>query len=439
MPRLTLDDVLNDEDDLGLLEIKPLKTVRTPAEDRAITGLEEINRFLDEHGHRPTTDYGATSQEKQLARRLNALRSNAEIREVLRPHDRHGVLGGDEQGLTGRSGLDVVLSDPDLQAGERAAVVAGFSRPSGLAEPAAPFVHHPKPEPETLDDVLDDDELDAGEDVFDLRHVTPAAERDQPEYVARQKPCEDFNEFKPLFEIGTKDLETGRRQTRDFKKGSEIQAGHMFIVRGLMAYIAERTGDFYDKKRNPNARLRVIYSNGTESDMLLRSFSSALYNDPHGRRITDPSDGPVFGGEPEDDDVGTGTVYVLKSLSDDPEIKPHRAYLHKIGVTSGNVERRLTGVEHDPTFLMAPVEVVATYTLYNIKRSRLEHLLHAYFDAARADVEVKDRFGQTIRPREWFFVPLDVIREALQRLAGGTLSDSYYDPSKGRILDEGGS
>lgn len=434
MPRLTLEDVLNDEDDFGLLELKPQKTIRTAAEDRAISGFEEINCFIDKHGHPPSTSHGATSQEKQLARRLNALRSNAYMREVLLPHDRQGVLARDGLSSSRYPSLEAVLDDPELDGGE--AQVPASSHPPAMAEPSAPFTHESEPEPKTLDDVLDEEELDASEEIFDLRHVTPSAERDEPEYVARQKPCEDFDKFKPLFEIASKDLETGRRQTRDFKKGSEIQAGHMFIVRGLMAYVADRTGDFYDKKRNPNARLRVIFSNKTESDMLLRSFSSALYNDPHGRRIAEPSDGPVFGGEPEDEDIGTGTVYVLKSLSEDPEIKQHRAYLHKIGVTSGDAEHRLAAAEYDPTFLMAPVEIVATYTLYNIKRSRLEHLLHAYFAVARADVKVKDRFGQTVNPREWFFVPLDVIREAIQRLSQGTLNQSHYNPSLGRIVED---
>ena len=433
MSRPTLDDVLNDEDDFGLLEIKPQKSARTAAEDRAILGLEEINRFVEQYGRPPTTNRGAGSQEKQLARRLNALRSNSDIRESLLPHDRHSVLSGG-LGKTGRTSLEAVLNDPELDISGQADNRSGCHSP-GMAKPTTPFIHHQEPEPKTLDDVLDDDELDAGGDVYELRHVTSAAERDQPEYVARQKPCDDFDEFKPLFEAASKDMENGRRKTREFKKGSEIQAGHMFIVRGLMAYVAERKGDFYDKKRNPNARLRVIFSNKTESDMLLRSFSSALYNDPNGRRIAEAFDGPVFGGEPEEEDVGTGTVYVLRSLSEDPEIKQHRPYLHKIGVTSGDVEKRLSKAEHDPTFLMAPVEIVATYTLFNVKRSRLEHLLHTFFDSARAEIEIKDRFGQSVMPREWFFVPLNAVREAVQRLEDGTLVSSCYDPSQGRIIE----
>lgn len=436
MPRLSLDDVLGDEDDLGLLDIKPQKSARTAAEDRAVSGLEEINRFLDQYSRLPTADHGSSSQEKQLARRLGALQSNPSIRELLLPFDRYGVIGGVEgpAGTGRRLNLDIVLNDPELHITDELGTPS-TSTPSGLSEPAAPFIHKAELEPKTLDDVLDDDDLDAGGDVYDLRHVTPSSERDQPDYVARQKPCEDFGEFKLLFNAATKDLETGRRQTREFKKGSEIQAGHMFIVRGLMAYVAERKGDFYDKKRNPNARLRVIFSNGTESDLLLRSFSSALYNDPHGRRITEASDRPVFGGEPGDDDIGTGTVYVLRSLSEDLEIKQHRAYLHKIGVTSGDVERRLAAAEHDPTFLMAPVEIVATYKLFNVNRTRLEHLLHAYFDTARADVEIKDRFGELVRPREWFFLTTDVIGEAIRRLEDGSLTETKYDPSQGRIIE----
>jgi hypothetical protein len=58
-----------------------------------------------------------------------------------------------------------------------------------------------------------------------------------------------------------------------------------------------------------------------------------------------------------------------------------------------------------PTFLMAEVEIVATYELYNINRTKLENLIHRIFDPARLDIEIKDRFGNPVIPREWFLVP----------------------------------
>jgi hypothetical protein len=432
LPRKTLQDVLGDVDDLGLLDVRSIAAVKSPAEVRAASGFEEINKFVDENLREPDTDHGAGPHEKRLGQRLASLRSNAELIDALIAGDRHDLLGRKAEENLGQPTHQSALSDPDLNVMDMRERLVGEHGAGTLVPAAEPYDH----EPTSLEDVLDDDDLDIGGDLHDLRRVTPWAERDKPEYVARQSRCEDFEKFKPLFDLATQDIDVGRRKTREFKKGSEIQEGHMFIVRGMMAYVAERKGNFRDKKKNPNARLRVIFSNGTESGLLLRSFSSALYNDPNGRRITAPSDNPVFGGEPDERDIGTGTIYVLKSLSEVAEIKQHRAYLHKIGVTSGEVSRRIQGAENEPTFLMAPVEIVAGYKLYNVNRTRLEHLLHSYFDAARAGIEIKDRFGQKIRPREWFFVTVDVIREAVQRIEDGSLTRSHYDPDQGRIVED---
>ena len=61
---------------------------------------------------------------------------------------------------------------------------------------------------------------------------------------------------------------------------------------------------------------------------------------------------------------------------------------------------------------MADVEIVATYELYNINRTKLENLIHRVFDPARLDIEIKDRFGNPVIPREWFLVPLFVDRRS---------------------------
>jgi hypothetical protein len=66
-------------------------------------------------------------------------------------------------------------------------------------------------------------------------------------------------------------------------------------------------------------------------------------------------------------------------LSDHPDIVAHRDVIHKIGVTAGDVESRIANARLDVTFLLADVEVVATYTLISINRSRLENLLHRFF------------------------------------------------------------
>jgi hypothetical protein len=126
----------------------------------------------------------------------------------------------------------------------------------------------------------------------------------------------------------------------------------------------------------------------------------------------EPSAGPLFADQNEERDEASGIVYVLRSKSDNPVIAAHRDLLHKIGVTGGDVARRIANARLDPTFLMADVEIVATYELYNINRTRLENLIHRIFGPARLDIEIKDRFGQPILPREWFLVPLFAVDEA---------------------------
>ena len=162
--------------------------------------------------------------------------------------------------------------------------------------------------------------------------------------------------------------------------------------------------------------------------------------------MTDPNAGPlfddeleeppevVFGGVAEDSDVESGTIYVLRSKSDHPAVEANRNLLHKIGVTGGDVQRRLANAKLDPTFLMAEVETIATYDLYNINRARLENLIHRVFAPARLNIEIKDRFGQPVIPREWFLVPLFVIDEAVERIKDGTITGYVYDPGQAKLV-----
>jgi hypothetical protein len=187
-----------------------------------------------------------------------------------------------------------------------------------------------------------------------------------------------------------------------------------------------------------DARLRVIYSNGTESDLLLRSLQRALYKDEAGRRISDPTAGPLFADQNDDGDEASGTVYVLRSKSDHPTVTAHREVLHKIGVTGGDVPRRIANARLDPTFLMADVDIVASYELFNINRTRLENIIHRVFGPARLDIEIKDRFGQPITPREWFLVPVFVIDEAIEKIENGTITDYVHDPKTASLARAAG-
>ena len=159
-----------------------------------------------------------------------------------------------------------------------------------------------------------------------------------------------------------------------------------------------------------------------------------MYKDETARRITDPDMGPLFSDALEEGDLESGTIYVLRSLSDHPFVREHRDIIHKIGVTGGKVEARIANAEHDATYLLAKVEVVATYKLAGINRTRLENLFHRLFAPARLNITIKDRFGHPVQPEEWFLVPLFVIAETVARIKDGSITGYVYDPEAAKLV-----
>jgi hypothetical protein len=382
------------EDDDALLEelgvdVETKKdTSRTPREERVIAGFEEIQRFVEQHGRAPQHGEGRDIFERLYAVRLDRLRELADCRAVIEPLDHQGLLAGVEP--------PTVSAPEDLDDDELLAQLG--------VDAAAPA------------------------DITELRHVRSAAEKRAAEEIANRQKCEDFDSFKPLFEQVQKELTAGLRQTRRFERKSEIAPGRFYILGGQKAYVATMEQPATNEHGNIDARLRVIFDNGTESNLLMRSLQKALQQDPAGRRIVEPSAGPLFADQNEEGDEASGIVYVLRSKSDHPTVAANRDVLHKIGVTGGDVARRIANARLDPTFLMADVEIVATYELYNINRARLENLIHRIFGAARLDVGISDRFGQPVIPREWFLVPLFVVDEAIEKIRDGTITGYTYDP-----------
>ena len=389
-----------DEDDALLAELGVEVEVkntgsRTPREERIIAGFEDIERFFEQHGRAPAHGEDRDIFERLYAVRLDKIRASEEYRAVLADKDKHGLLTGEPT---------AVVSDLDN---------------------------------------LDDDALlselgvlDTGEnDITKLTYVKSRTEIKAAEEIAKRNPCLDFDKFKPLFVKVQEELASGIRLTRKFKDDAQIRQGDFFILGGQKVYVAEIGVEFIAEYGRSDRRLRVIYDNGTESDILMRSLQRALNKDEASRRITDPSPGPLFSDEIEEGDMEAGTIYVLRSKSDHPLIKEHRDVIHKIGVTNGNIERRISNAKLDPTFLMADVEIVATYELSNINRIKLENLIHRFFEAAKLDIEIMDRFGNPVVPREWFLVPLFVIDETIEKIRDGSIVNYRYDPNIGKIIE----
>lgn len=257
--------------------------------------------------------------ERLYAVRLDRLRELEDCRTLLASFDKHGLL--DRVAV-------VAMDEDDLDPDDLMAEL------SGLRE---------------------------GDDITTLRHVRSAEEKRAAEEVARRDKCRDFGKFEPLFKQVKDDLANGSRITRPFELKAEIRPGAFFIVFGQICYVAEMDELFANPQGRTDARLRVIFDNGTESGMLMRSLQRQLNEDDAGRRITDPAPGPLFADKADDGEAETGTIYVLRSKSDHPVVAEHREVMHKIGVTSGSVEARISGAEKSSTYLLAGVEVVATY------------------------------------------------------------------------------
>ena len=381
----------NDDDallaELGIeVEVKKTPT-RSPQEERIIAGFEEVQRFVAEHGRIP--EHGETNDifERLYAVRLDRIREQQEAHDLVAELDHQGLLEGATQ--------DTTPSDEDV---DDDALLAEL----GIDLDALP--------------------------ITELKHVRSTAEKKAAEDIANRDRCEDFEIFKPLFGQVQKELTAGLRETRPFEMKAEIEQGRFFIVSGQIAYVAEKGETTLTDQGRTDARLRVIFDNGTQSKMLMRSLQRALNKDDAGRRITEPTAGPLFSDQNADGDEASGIIYVLRSNSAHPLVTKNRELVHKIGVTNTDVEKRIAGAHLQPTFLMANVEIVATYELYNINRTKFENLIHRIFEPARLDIEIMDRFGRPVVPREWFLVPLFVIKEAVEMIKDGTIADVRYNP-----------
>ncbi len=363
--------------------------------------FEEIQAFIEKRGREPNK--GGSPVERKLAMRLATFRTTPEEAAAVRPLDRYGLLPAPPTSMA------ELLADAKAKA-----LLAGEEV-----------------------NIKDTDKL-------------PKVKKTQPEYVAKRKPCPDFETFRPLFEVCHQDLAAGKRrftQTsnggRQLQKGQwkEVEVGDFVLLRGQLGYVAKKGPEnHYTPEKGNNFRLRMIYENGTESDQLMRSLLTDLYKDgmlvsaraAEDLTLEESPAAEKSGAAHEGIDVCTGTIYVLRSLSANPEIRkvPN---LYKIGMTAESMEKRLAHAEQEPTYLMAGVEIVARWSCYNIKLSALENLLHVFFSEVCLNITVVDAKGRRCHPREWFSVPLPIIEEAIKLTQEGTIAEYRYNSRAGKI------
>ena len=390
-------DLDDDEllDALGV-EVAPLKVSGpTPREERIIAGFEDILRFHHTNGRTPLHGEDYDIFERLYAVRLDQLRKLPESQSLLAELDSPGLLSG------------VVAATTNVDDLDEDALLAELGIGDGPVEQ---------------------------NDITVLRHVRSNTEKRAAEEIADRTRCADFEKFQPLFEQVERELKSNVRKTLRFGRDTSIAFGNFFILGGQLAYVVDVGETIKAPNGESDARLRVIYANGTESNLLRRSLQRALYKDDTGRRLTDTDMGPLFGDTPEPDDIESGTIYVLRSQSTHPFVTEHRKLIHKIGMTGGKVETRIAAAAKDATYLLADVEIVATYKLHNMNRTRMENIFHRLFGAAQIDLAIEDRFGNPVKPREWFLVPLHVIDEAVERIRDGSITDMVYDPTTAQLV-----
>ena len=369
---------------------RPEQKNTSSLQERIESGFTEIQNFVKVHGRLPEEREDSDIFERMYAIRLKRLRSQPEYHGILSALDSNNLLG-----------QAVKLNDEITD--------------------------------ETLETLLTElSEFDTAQDIFELHHVRPSASKQMPEEIAHMKQCKDFAKFASLFQRVKAELAKGMRQSRRFIKDASVNVGDFFILAGQIVYVAE-VGEIIRAPNGGNdARLRLIYSSGMESNLLRRSLQRALYKDEAGRRISasDTDMGPLFHDSMQEGEPQSGQIYVLRSLSENSYIAKHRDLIHKIGVTQGSVDKRIVNAAAHSTYLFANVTIVACYKLADIQPRKLEHLLHRVFAAARLDLVVLDRFGQSVQPREWFLVPLAAIEKAIDLIKDNSIVDALYDPKK---------
>lgn len=398
----SLDEIFSDEEFHLIEEKKKVSTSSNP-DDRLLASFQQINDFHAKYGKAPEANISNVT-EYQLYSRLKSLREDPKKAEMLQSEDIYDLL------------FDSSLSM--------------------VEEPIATYYKKPKKEIKSISDILDDDLDILGDDegLFDFKHTPKVTS--MPDYIGSRKVCYDFELFEPILKGCQLDLKEGKRRIKDFKNEQQIDVGYFFVLNGILLYVADVEEKKVDKSGKTNARLRCVFENGTESDMLLRSLSAELYK--NGRRITENHEkiNQQFQrslGALNKEDQESGFIYVLKSLNPDPKISSIDN-LYKIGYSTIAVEDRIKNAIKEPTYLMAEVNYVAGWKCYNMNTQKFEQLIHNFFGASCLNVDIFDENGKRYTPREWFIAPYEVIEQVIGLIISGQVVKYRYDAEEERVV-----
>jgi hypothetical protein len=396
--KITIDDIFED-DDFGLLDSKvKTSTVKTD-EERLIDSFEEINVFVDKNDREPSK---SSMSEYGLLAKLKNFRENEEQKKILKPFDRHNLLG------------------------------------------------YVEIEKQSIDDILNEDDelglLDADNDldIFKFKHTPRPEDRADADFVAQRKPMKekDFEKYEKMFLQVHKEIKEGKRKIKPFTNiEKNLHVGDYYLMNGIMLYLesANLKKEEWEQKSGNRVRVegrtRTVFENGTYSNMLYRSLGKQIQKD--GKLITNTyekiqEDLFVNTGLVKEEDIQSGWIYVLKSKSTNSQIANIKD-LYKVGFASNSVDERIKNARHEATYLFADVQKVATYKIYNRNADKLEALLHRFFANACLDIDLFNEKGQRLNPREWFVVPFEVIEETIQLILNENIVNYEYDPMTKKI------
>ena len=378
------------DDELGILTIRTASAPRTP-DERLVSKFQEINDFYKANGREPEANQIDTI-EYQLYARLKSLREDVDKTESLAEYDEFDLLKVEEKEIN------------------------------------------------SIDDIFDDDSLNilGGDDegLFNFEHTPKQKDINKADFVARRKPCKDFDKYEQKFKDVHHDLKTGRRKLIPYQEKQLNEAGNYFVHNGILLYLETINDLAKDRFHKDDGRTKIIFENGTESNMKLRSLGKNLLK--NGKAVTanieqSHEDFIKTFNDVTDEDDETGFIYVLKSNSMDENIASI-SNLHKIGYSKNDVAERIKNAEHEPTYLMASVSIVGIWQCFNMNPQKFEQLLHNFFGKTCLELNVFDDNGKRHRPQEWFIVPIEAINRAIEMIISGVIVNYRYDQESESIV-----
>ena len=285
-----------------------------------------------------------------------------------------------------------------------------------------------------LENIFNDPLLDISDKETELFNFSEdmkkaMAGKNKADYVAQRKVCVDFGMYRPLFQKVHQELKQGKRNLVRISKTINLQVGHYYVIDGQLLLLESILDRRTSSNFLPDGRTRCIYENGTESDILLQTLRKSVVGNGFAvTELEEESESKFFTqSDITDEDKATGYIYVLSSLSKDSAISCQRN-LYKIGFSTNTVEERIANAEHEPTYLMAPVKIVATYRVVNLHSQKFETLIHQFLKAVQFHVTVIDDNGESHEPKEWFIVPLNIINMIIEKIMNGSIIRYIYNP-----------